>query len=371
MAECSDLAVVALLLLAAWGGLRGTAVALARERRMAAAVLAALAGSRQGTSSIASPRLASSFPTTSSPSSSTMIPLPGAGRRGDIAVDRARAAAAAAASASSSPPLDSYAAHAHAQLDALASGIGLSSQQQAAQQQQLSRRSRSPPASSAHASSSRLPTTSPSSGIFVPRTSRTSAGVRKPLSRCSESELEGISERADSLLRSAAVREKLAPAELERLRRDGEEARRRLEDIRRTKEEEKGRREEVRLAGRMEELELREESASPRLTNSPAMLYGRSPTSNYALGSSPTHTTEARRFVREREQVSLASSRYFSCCIANVLYPAVADARPSAASLLPASLSARAAHLRSPSSRRTPTHRGCDTTRAGEDGHQG
>ncbi|PWN95341.1 hypothetical protein FA09DRAFT_332243 [Tilletiopsis washingtonensis] len=231
-----------------------------------------------------------------------MIPLPGAGRRGDIAVDRARAAAAAAASASSSPPLDSYAAHAHAQLDALASGIGLSSQQQAAQQQQLSRRSRSPPASSAHASSSRLPTTLPSSGIFVPRTSRTSAGVRKPLSRCSESELEGISERADSLLRSAAVREKLAPAELERLRRDGEEARRRLEDIRRTKEEEKGRREEVRLVGRMEELELREESASPRLTNSPAMLYGRSPTSNYALGSSPTHTTEARRFVREREQ---------------------------------------------------------------------
>jgi hypothetical protein len=92
-----------------------------------------------------------------------------------------------------------------------------------------------------------------------------------------------------------------------------------LEDIRRTKEEEKGRREEVRLVGRMEELELREESASPRLTNSPAMLYGRSPTSNYALGSSPTHTTEARRFVREREQVRrpLSLSPY---CIAHASF---------------------------------------------------
>lgn len=72
---------------------------------------------------------------------------------------------------------------------------------------------------------------SSTSSLFMPRSSKNSLGIRKPLARCNESELRNILARNTTLLRSVQVQNSLGEARVDRIRRETQEVQDRLDAL--------------------------------------------------------------------------------------------------------------------------------------------
>ncbi|PWN94088.1 hypothetical protein FA10DRAFT_299407 [Acaromyces ingoldii] len=72
---------------------------------------------------------------------------------------------------------------------------------------------------------------SSASSLFMPRSSKNSLGIRKPLARCNESELRNILARNTTLLRSVQVQNSLGEARVDRIRRETQEVQDRLDAL--------------------------------------------------------------------------------------------------------------------------------------------
>lgn len=132
---------------------------------------------------------------------------------------------------------------------------------------------------------------SATAAAFIPRTSRNSAGVRKPLSRCTEGELSNMLDRNERLLADPDVARRLPASAQGQLRADTEAYRSQLQELRSIREISNG----VRgVALKSDQKEMDEAMRDMRLRESSP---GRRP-------SRGEDTLAIKRRLREEEPVS-------------------------------------------------------------------